>query len=76
MRDGRRAKLHDTVQLLKTERELRGLSLSDIEEKTGISKSAISKLENNDDANPTVSTLSRYAEALGMTLSVVLTEKS
>ena len=51
------------------------MSLADIGEKTGLSKSAISKLENNEDANPTVNTLSRYADALGMALAVVLTEK-
>ena len=61
--------------MLKAERELRGLSLADVGEKTGLSKSAISKLENNEDANPTVNTLSRYAEALGMTLAVTLTEQ-
>lgn len=74
IRDGRRAKLNEVLQLLKAERELRGISLSDLEAKTGISKSAISKLENNAEANPTVNTLTRYAEALGMTLSIVLTE--
>ncbi|NLS93626.1 MAG: helix-turn-helix transcriptional regulator [Planctomycetaceae bacterium] len=44
--------------------------------RTGISKSAISKLENNDDANPTINTLSKYADALEMVLSVTLTEKA
>ena len=75
IRHGRKAKLDDVIRLLKAERELRGLSLADIGEKTGLSKSAISKLENNEDANPTVNTLSRYAEALGMALAVILTEK-
>ncbi len=76
IRQGRRAKLQEAIGLLKAERELRGLSLADIGEKTGLSKSAISKLENNQDANPTVNTLLKYAEALGMTLSVMLTEKT
>ncbi len=75
IRQGRSAKLDKVIWLLKAERELRGFSLADIGEKTGLSKSAISKLENNEDANPTVNTLSRYAEALGMSLAVVLTEK-
>lgn len=75
LRQGRKAKLEEAIRLLKAERELRGLSLADVGEKTGLSKSAISKLENNKDANPTVNTLSRYAEALGMTLSVILTER-
>jgi len=76
IRQGRNAKISEAIRLLKAERELRGLSLADIGERTGLSKSAISKLENNDDANPTVNTLSKYADALGMTLGVVLTEKS
>ena len=75
LREKRTAQLDHAIRLLKAERELRGLSLADIEERTGLSKSAISKLENNDSANPTVNTLSRYADALGMTLAIVLTEK-
>ena len=76
IRHERRAKLQEAVRLLKAERELRGLSLGDIGAKTGLSKSAISKLENNRDANPTIKTLEKYAEALGMIVSVTLTEKS
>jgi DNA-binding XRE family transcriptional regulator len=75
IRQGRRAKLEEAVRLLKAERELRGLSLVDIGKRTGLSKSAISRLENNIDANPTINTLSRYADALDMTLAVILTEK-
>lgn len=75
LRQGRKAGLGEAVRLLKAERELRGLSLADIGEKTGLSKSAISKLESSQEANPTVNTLTRYAEAMGMALSVVLTEK-
>ena len=75
LRQERRARLDEAIRLLKAERELRGLSLADISDRTGLSKSAVSKLENNEDANPTVNTLSRYADALGMTLAVTLTEK-
>jgi DNA-binding XRE family transcriptional regulator len=75
LRQGRRAKIQETVAILKAERELRGLSLADISERTGISKSAISKLENNQDANPTINTLAKYADALRMVLSVTLTDR-
>ena len=75
IRQGRHAKIGGAIRLLKAERELRGLSLADIGERTGLSKSAISKLENNKDANPTVNTLTKYADAMGMTLGIVLTEK-
>lgn len=75
-RQGRRAKIQEAIALLKAERELRGLSLADISERTGVSKSAISKLENNQHANPTINTLSKYADALKMVLSVTLTDKA
>jgi len=75
IRQGRQAKMGEVIRLLKAERELRGLSLADVSERTGLSKSAISKLENNEDANPTINTLTKYADALGMTLGIVLTEK-
>jgi DNA-binding XRE family transcriptional regulator len=75
LRQGRHARIQEAVAMLKAERELRGLSLADISERTGISKSAISKLENNQDANPTINTLAKYADALRMQLSVTLTDR-
>ena len=75
IRQGRQAKIGEAIRLLRAERKLRGLSLADIGDRTGLSKSAISKLENDEHANPTVNTLSKYADALGMTLGVVLSEK-
>ena len=76
IRQGRQAKLGEAISLLKAEREIRGLSLADIGDRTGLSKSAISKLENKEEANPTVNTLTKYADALGMNLGIVLTEKT
>lgn len=75
-RQGRRARIQEAVVILKAEREMRGLSLADISERTGISKSAISRLENNANANPTIHTLTKYADALRMVLSVTLTDKA
>jgi hypothetical protein len=66
------ASLREACQILKTERVAQGLSLSDIETRTGIAKSALSKLENDLDSNPTVTTLTRYAEALGKRLRISL----
>ena len=71
IRQGRQAQIGEVIGLLKAERELRGLSLADIGERTGLSKSAISKLENNEDANPTINTLTKYADALGMALGII-----
>jgi hypothetical protein len=53
------------LQALKAEREMRGLSLQNIEDATGIGRANLSKLENHDAPNPTVQTLFRYALALG-----------
>jgi ribosome-binding protein aMBF1 (putative translation factor) len=62
------------VMLLRHERERLGLSLSDVAERAEIDKAALSRLENGQQLNPTVSTLARYAGALGMTLTFGLTE--
>lgn len=58
----------EALRKLKAERHRRGLSLADMMEKTGMSRSAISRLENDEQPNPTLQTLMRYADALGMQL--------
>ncbi len=57
---------------LRKERERQGLSLADLQERTGISRAAISTMENSDSPNPTVKTLQRYALALGKRLSLTI----
>jgi predicted nucleic acid-binding protein len=59
---------------LKAAREAKGLSLADVTEMTGMDRSALSKLETGQRANPTVETLVRYAEAVGKRLVVTLTD--
>jgi len=66
------ASLREACQVLKAERVAQGLSLLDIEQRTGIASSALSRLENDQSANPTVTTLTRYAEALGKRLQICL----
>ena len=68
--------LRQAVQLLKSERLAQGLSLADVEQRTGLGKSALSRLETDPDANPTLTTLARYAEALGKQLAVTLHERA
>jgi hypothetical protein len=70
------AQLTQTFQLLRDERERQGLSLSDIQERTGIDRSALSRLENADDPNPTIATLQRYAEALGKECIITLVDQT
>ena len=50
---------------MKKVREQAGLSLAAVSERSGIDTAAISRLENGHAANPTVSTLERYAAAIG-----------
>ncbi len=52
-------------------RERIGLSLTDVSERSGLTRAAISRLENTWNLNPTLETLFRYAEALGVGLRLV-----
>ena len=65
---------NDLLTQLKAAREAKGLSLADLTELTGMDRSALSKLETGQRANPTVETLVRYAEAVGKRLVVSLTD--
>lgn len=65
-----KAAVSDALRLLKAERQAQGLSLSDVERRSGIGRAALSRLENEAELNPTVMTLTRYAEALGKRLVV------
>ena len=66
--------LRQVLGALRAERERQGLSLADIYERTGIDRAALSRLENNEDANPTLTTLERYADAVGQQIVVLLSE--
>jgi DNA-binding XRE family transcriptional regulator len=72
--DAENAELREACQLLKAERERQGLSLSDVEQHTGITRSALSRLENGLSNNPTIATLNRYAEALGKRVVIQLAD--
>ena len=65
-------RLQELLVQLKAAREAKGLSLADLTELTGMDRSALSKLETGQRANPTVDTLVRYAEAVGKRLVVSL----
>jgi len=60
------------VMSLRRERERIGLSLNDVAERAKIDKAALSRLENGQQLNPTLNTLTRYAQALGKCLSLGL----
>jgi DNA-binding phage protein len=58
----------EVVTRLKAERERCGVSLADMLKRTGMSREALSRLENHRSPNPTVRTLARYAAAVGLEL--------
>jgi len=60
------------IHQLKAERLRQGLSLADVSKKTHINPAALSRLENLRNSNPTITTLGRYARALGQELQIEL----
>ncbi len=62
------ADIAEIGQLLKQERERLGLRVADVHGRSEIDPSLISRLENDPETNPTVSTLRRFAQALNKTI--------
>jgi DNA-binding phage protein len=61
---GEYMELKRLMYLLRQERERQGLSLADIESRSGIDRSSLCRLEKNEEANPTFDTVWRIARAL------------
>jgi predicted transcriptional regulator len=57
---------------LRALREKAGLSLTDFSERSGLTRAQISRFENGWNLNPTLETLFRYSEALGVDLKLVV----
>ena len=57
---------------IRTWRTEKNMTLPALADRAGLSKGLISKLENNDDSNPSLSTLYKIAEALGITVADIL----
>jgi len=74
LHENARASLREAFRLLKQERETQGVTLQELESRTGIRISAISRLENDPTSNPTVQTLQRIATALGKQITVQLSD--
>jgi hypothetical protein len=60
-----RSLLVSLVTSLRAEREKRGISLTDIADASGLDRAMVSRLENGKIDNPRISTLMRYAGAIG-----------
>lgn len=58
------------VEVLRQERERKGLSLTEVAERSGLTRAMLSKLENGRNPNPTLDTLARYALAMDMELKL------
>jgi len=58
------------VTKLKRERRRQGLTLADVSDRSGLDIGLLSRLENGKVVNPTLMTLWRYANALGRTITL------
>jgi hypothetical protein len=67
-------RLQTLLAQLRVAREAQGLSLADLTMRTGMDRSALSKLETAQRPNPTLQTLHRYAEAVGKRLVITLAD--
>jgi transcriptional regulator with XRE-family HTH domain len=56
-------------------REARGLTVSEVAQKMGVDHAAVSRLESGKQANPTVNTVMRYVEAIGLRVAWALAER-
>jgi transcriptional regulator with XRE-family HTH domain len=56
-------------------REGRGLTVSGVAERMGVDHAAVSRLESGRQANPTVNTVMRYVEAIGLRVAWGLAER-
>ena len=50
------------------------LSLADVQQATGIDRSALCRIESGENGNPTVNTLIRYVRAVGRRINVALVD--
>ena len=66
--------IHQIIALLKAERIKQGLTLAQVNKSTGLEATMLMQLEDNKDANPTLSIITRYAEAVGKKVLVVLAD--
>jgi hypothetical protein len=66
--------LLSSLASIKRERERRGLTLTEVSEASGLDKGMLSRLENGKILNPTISTLHRYAAAVGLSLALTVQE--
>jgi DNA-binding XRE family transcriptional regulator len=64
--------LQALVGELRKAREAQGMSLLNMQRATGIDRAALSRIETGENGNPTVTTLMRYARAVGRKINLAL----
>jgi transcriptional regulator with XRE-family HTH domain len=64
--------LHKAKAAVRRIRETRGISLSDVAQRSGISVPALSRLESKQGGSFTFETLARYAAAVGLEVAIVV----
>jgi DNA-binding XRE family transcriptional regulator len=76
VKQGEYLTLMEFAARVKEVREQKHLSLTDVASRSGIDKSAISRLENGLTENPTIGTLSKVARSLGKRIRIELDDDS
>lgn len=71
-KDRARSMLKDAFARLREERKRQGLTFAEVAEKAGMSRGAVSNLEQGTRGNPTLATLLRCAAALGFEVEIRL----
>jgi hypothetical protein len=66
--------VQEAARKLKEERERQGLTLEQVVQSSGLDATLLTKLENDVNHDPTVASLTRYAQALGKSLEILLIE--
>jgi DNA-binding phage protein len=56
-------------------REVRGLTVTEVASRMGVDHAAVSRLESGKQPNPTVNTVMRYVEAIGLRVSWGLSQR-
>ena len=72
----RHAAIRQIVDTLKSRRMEMGVSLTEMAERTGMAKPNLSRFENSERFSPTLETLHRYAQALGMLVRIELVARN
>jgi transcriptional regulator with XRE-family HTH domain len=62
------------MRTVRNKRVERGLSMSDLARRSGVSVSGISRIEHNDVRSPSVDTVRKLARGLGVSVSELLEE--